>query len=86
MKISTLIVVKVVNAVTLEQISEAQGPSGGFIVPRVGEFIETTTHAGSDPKLFEITAVGHKYDEVHRNTTTLFVKPTEVKKGRVGHA
>ena len=78
MKISTLVVVRVVDSVTLEQINESQGPSGGFIVPRVGEFIELAPTISDDAKLFEVTAVGHKYNEVHRNATTIFVKPGKV--------
>lgn len=73
MKISTLVVVKVVDAKTLKQIDESQGPSSGFIVPRVGEFIEITVKG--EPALFQVKAVGHKYTETLRNTTTMFVSP-----------
>ena len=76
MKISTLVVVRVVNAKTFKQIDESQGPSSGFVVPRVGEFIEITVD--SKPALFEVKAVGHKYTETMRNVTTLFVSPGAV--------
>ena len=74
MKISTLVVVKVVDTKTLEQLDEAQGPSSGFVVPRVGEFVDIMVNG--DPKLFKVKAVGHKYDDTLRNITTLFVTPS----------
>ena len=45
---------------------------------QVGEFIELAPTISDDAKLFEVTAVGHKYNEVHRNATTIFVKPGKV--------
>ena len=73
MKISTLVVVKVVDFKTLEQLDEAHGPSSGFVVPRVDEFVDITVNGKS--ALFQVKAVGHKYDETLRNVTTIFVEP-----------
>jgi len=76
MKISTLVIVRIVNSETLTQIGEAQGPAAGFIIPRVGEFIEISVN--SEDKLFEVVRIGHKYTEVYRNCITLYVKPGEI--------
>ena len=72
MRISTIVVVRVVIHETQEQISESSGPSSGFVVPRVGEFINTPFN--SKFTLFEVVSVKHEYNESYRNVTTIYVK------------
>jgi hypothetical protein len=77
MKISTVVVVKIVDAITFKELSEASGPSSSVIIPRKGEFIELSvldTDSGkSVDTLFVVSSIGHKYTESYRNIITIYV-------------
>lgn len=72
MRISTIVVVRVIILETKDMVSESSGPSSGFIVPRVGEFMNLQYK--TETTLFEVVLIEHEYNESYRNETTIYVK------------
>jgi hypothetical protein len=76
MKISTVVVVNVVHAITFKTLSTASGPSANAIIPRKGDWIELLIVDDSDKSvdtLFAVSSIGHKYTESYRNIITIYV-------------
>lgn len=77
MRISSSIIVKVVNNTTAEQLSEVSGQPTMIIIPRVGEYIEMglLDNETKQPvnQLFKVIEVSHSYAVGIRNIITLYV-------------
>ena len=76
MKFTTMVIVRIIDAKTGEQLSQEQGAAAHVVLPRPGDFIDLDIvdedqHAVQ--KVFVVETIGHKYNDSIRNIINIGV-------------